>query len=283
MKKERLFVYSVLLNVVLIVILGGLAYHKRHRFVEITEYYFKTQNDSVVYNNSNPKEEDLKNFNNEPLEAVNDSIMIGEKKTISCLFLGNSLSYCGVPKEEPNKEKRGLTSTSKEKDFIHMLVKNISKNKKVNIKYSIVNIAQFERTFTVHSFSLSKLQHANNKQPDFLFVQIGENVDSEDLKNPAKFEEEYTNLLSLFPNAKKIIMIPFWPEKNRTYAITRVAIKNNSYLVDLSHLGNGTDPKNYASSQRKYENPAVGAHPGDYGFANIAECIYATFNALWSN
>ena len=281
MKKDHLFIYSVLLNVLLFVLFGGVAYHKRHRFVEITESLFNIQ--SVAYNNSDPKEEDLKNFNNEPLEAVNDSIMIGAKKTISCLFLGNSLSYCGTAKEEPNKEKRGLTSTSKEKDFIHVLVRKISEDKNVNVKYSILNIAQFERTFTVHSFSMNKLQFANNKQPDFLFVQIGENIDSEDMQNPAKFEEEYTKLLSLFPNSIKFVMIPFWPEKIRTYAITRVAIKNNSYLVDLSHLGNGTDPNNYASSQRKYENPAVGAHPGDYGFANIAECIYATFNAVWSN
>ena len=272
MKKEKLFSLSILLNIVLMVVIGGAAFYKRDRIIEKIQFLLGTY--------GSPTEKALSTFNDEPLEAINDSIMIGADSTITCLFLGNSLTLHAPIEEDPDKEKKGLTSTRKEKDYVHVLLKLISENKKLNIKFSILNIAQFERTFTKHSFSMNKLQLATNKQPDFLFVQIGENVAKEDIVNPEKYETEYVKLLSLFPESQKIITIPFWPDKDKQYATTNIAIKSNSHVVDISHLGTGTDKQNFASSYKNYSNPGVGVHPGDYGMANIARCIYATFNAI---
>ena len=202
--------------------------------------------------------------------------------TLSILFLGNSLTYTGVPDEEADKEKRGLTSTKKEKDYVHLLVRRIAVTDSTNIKYSIVNIAEFERTFIQHSFKSSKLSYVQNKEPDYLILQIGENVGREDIKGtPGKFGTEVENLLSLFPKSKKIITLPFWPYKEVNYEITKVAIKTGSLVVDLSHLGNGDDEMCFASSQKKYKNEGVGKHPGDYGMEKIAEIIYAGFNILY--
>lgn len=206
--------------------------------------------------------------------------MVGADSTIICLFLGNSLTYTGVPDEEPDKEKRGLTSTSKEKDYVHVLVGLIAENNRVNVKYGIVNISGFERTFTKRSFQSDILGNIVHQRPDYLIVQIGENVSKEDMKNPSKFEEEYLKLLSLFPNSKRIVTTPFWPDKEKEYAITRVAIESRSFLVDLSHLGAGTDKNNFANSYKSYVQVGVGDHPGDYGMHNIAQCLYATFNAI---
>lgn len=275
MKKEKLLLYSVVLNAFLMLMGGGFIFYKRERIVE------KFQTILGMY--ETPTEKALSTFNNEPLEAVNDSLMIGADSTITCLFLGNSLTYTGAPEEEADKEKRGLTSTCKEKDYAHVLLRMISEQKKVNIKFSLLNIAQFERTFTKFSFEMGKLGLAENKQPDFLFVQIGENVVKDDIVDSEKFENEYMKLLSLFPDAKRIITIPFWPDKDKQYAITNVAIKSDSYLVDISHLGAGTDKKNFASSYKEYAYPGVGAHPGDYGMANIAKCLYAAFNVLYDS
>ena len=269
MKIKKLLILSVVFNVVLILTAGSYVFYKRDRVIEKVMV--------LLGRHELPTEKSLKNFNNDPLEAINDSLMIGSDSTITCLFLGNSLTYTGVPEEELNKEKRGLTSTCKEKDYVHVLLKTISENKKVNIKYSILNIAQFERTFTKYSFSMDKLLLATNKQPDFLFVQIGENVIKNDIENPDKYECEYVKLLSLFPSSKKIITIPFWPDKDKQYATTNVAIKSNSYLVDISHLGAGTDLMNFSSSYKKYKQPGVGAHPGDYGMANIAKKLFKFF------
>ena len=272
MTKKRILVVSLVLNAFLMICVCGVAFHYRDKIIE------KAQRVLGMY--ESPTEKELSNFNNEPLEAVNDSLMVGADSTITCLFLGNSLTYCGVPDEEPIKDKRGLTSTSVDKDFVHVLVKMIAEEHHVNIKYSILNIAQFERTFTKYSFEMGKLALAENKQPDYLFVQIGENVVKDDIADSKKYEDEYVKLLSLFPNSKRIITIPFWPDKNKEYATTNIAIKSKSYLVDISHLGDGTDPMNFSSSYKDYKMPGVGGHPGDYGMANIAKCIYAVFNAI---
>lgn len=272
MTKNRILVASLVLNALLIICICGAAFHYRGKIME------KAQKVLGLY--KSPSEEDLAHFNNEPLEAVNDSLMVGSDSTITCLFLGNSLTYCGVAEEEPDKTKRGLTSTSVGKDYVHVLIKMIAEEHHVNIRYSILNIAQFERTFTKHSFEMGKLALAENKQPDYLFVQIGENVAKDDIIDAKKYEDEYTKLLALFPNSKRIITIPFWPDKNKEYATTNIAIKSQSYLVDISHLGNGTDPLNFSSSYKDYKMPGVGSHPGDYGMANIANCLYAVFNAI---
>ena len=44
-------------------------------------------------------------------------------------------------------------------------------------------------------------------------------------------------------------------------------------FVDLSPIFR--DARNQASAERAFENPAVGAHPGDRGMATVAEAIYA--------
>lgn len=272
MTKKRILVASLVLNALLIICICGTAFHYRGKIVE------KAQKVLGLY--ESPSEKYLANFNDKPLEAVNDSLMIGADSTITCLFLGNSLTYHAVIDEEPAEGKRGLTATSVDKDYVHVLLKTISEGHHINIKYSILNIAQFERTFTKHSFEMGKLALAENKQPDYLFVQIGENVAKDDIIDTKKYEDEYTKLLALFPNSKRIITIPFWPDKNKEYATTNIAIRSNSYLVDISHLGAGTDPMNFSSSYKNYKMPGVGSHPGDYGMTNIAKCIYAAFNAI---
>lgn len=275
MKNKKLRVASLTLNVILALFICAVAYHYQ---AKITAKFEK-----MMGKYKSPTEEALALFNNEPLEAVNDSLMIGADSTITCLFLGNSLTYHAVIDEEPAEGKRGLTATSIENDYVHVLLKMISERHNVKIKYSILNIIQFERTFTKYSFEMGKLSLAENIQPDYLFVQIGENVAKEDIIDSKKYEDEYTKLLALFPNSKRIITIPFWPDKEKEYATTRIATMSNSFLVDISHLGDGTDEKNFSSSYKKYKKPGVGSHPGDYGMANIAECIYATFNAIACN
>ena len=193
MNRKRLVVLSILLNAVLIIAIGGYAYHKRDKIFKKIQSLFKT---SHIETYQSPREIALANFNNEPLQAVNDSMMVGADSTITFLFLGNSLTYTGVPEEEPDKEKRGMASTKKEKDYVHVLLKTIADNNHLNIKYSILNIAQFERTFSAHSFTIEKVKLASIQEPDFLIVQIGENVAKEDIVNPEKFENEYIKLLS---------------------------------------------------------------------------------------
>ena len=234
MTKKRILVVSLALNALLFICICGVAFHYRGKIIE------KVQKELGMYNS--PSEEYLANFNNEPLEAVNDSLMIGADSTITCLFLGNSLTYCGVAEEEPDKTKRGLTSTSVEKDYVHVLLKTISEDHNVNIKYSILNIAQFERTFTKHSFEMGKLALAENKQPDYLFVQIGENVAKDDIVDAKKYEV-----------SKGTIVLFDQPEDTEVTFIELVApagyyIDRKPFIVNVGHDSELERVENYRSN-----------------------------------
>jgi hypothetical protein len=157
----------------------------------------------------------------------------------------------------------------------------IAEGKKMNVRYSYTNIAEFERQFALQSFDIiGKLSKSEVLQPDILIVQIGENVTKADLANPVAFKQAYLKLLSQFPHSKKIITLPFWPDKVKQNVITEIALESKSYLVDLAHLGDGTDVNNFASSYKYYSQPGVGSHPGDYGMKNIARCLYSVIGAM---
>lgn len=225
----------------------------------------------------------LKTFNNDiDKDVLNDTFFISQSsETVEFLFLGNSLTYTGVPEEEPDKTKRGLTSTKIENDYVHRLVSMYAEKHKVNVKFSAVNIANFERGFAEKDFSKDaadslSLRHIHVENPDFVIFQIGENVRQEDIsKYGALFFERYCALVDGFGDARKVVCLPFWPDKEKINAITEVALATGSAICDLSHLGSGVDFDNFASSYKKYKQPGVGTHPGDTGMDRIAKNIFS--------
>lgn len=224
----------------------------------------------------------LKTFNNGIEDVLNDTLVISqEAKTVEFLFLGNSLTYTGVPEEELDKTRRGLTSTKIENDYVHRLVSMYAEKHNVNVKFSAVNIANFERGFAEKDFSEDAadsllLRHVHVEHPDFVIFQIGENVRQEDIsKHGVLFFERYCALVDGFGDARKVVCLPFWPDKEKINAITEVALATGSAICDLSHLGSGVDFDNFASSYKKYKQPGVGTHPGDTGMDRIAKNIFS--------
>lgn len=218
----------------------------------------------------------LKTFNNDIYDDFLDGefIVNQDASTVEFLFLGNSLTYCGVPDEEPDKTRRGLTSTKIENDYVHKLVSMYANKHEVNVKYSCVNIADFERGFKNSVFSKDKLKNIHVKNPDIVVFQIGENVSYEDISGYGElFFKRYCELVECFKNSKRIVCIPFWPIKEKINIITDVAFSTDSRICDLSHLGSGIDSENFASSYKKYRQPGVGVHPGDIGMHRIAKNI----------
>jgi hypothetical protein len=85
-------------------------------------------------------------------------------------------------------------------------------------------------------------------------------------------------MIKYFNNRNTIICLPFWPEKEKLNLITEVALKSESYLVSLSHLGSGIDSLNFA---RQYKHAGVAAHPSDYGMNNIANILFILINKIY--
>jgi hypothetical protein len=173
----------------------------------------------------------------------------------------------------------GLTASDREYDYVHILLNKIANEKNLDIEYLVLNIADFERGF--EQFDYTRLDIIRTFEPEIIIFQIGENVVTETLNSKGElFLEQYKKLINYCNGKETIICLPFWPVKEKIQLITEVALKTNSYLVDLSHLGSGIEPLNFAKSERKYDNPGVGMHPGDYGMNNIAKLLYITINKI---
>jgi len=271
-KINKLLVVSITINICFAIVFSVGAYYKRDSIINIIRPYF--------YSSSN-LEQNIAVMNPEPYIGKQEYINVtNSKNEITILVLGNSISLHGIVDGLWNYES-GMAASSKEKDYVHVLVENISRTKKVGIKYTIVNIADFERNFV--SFDFDRLTSLKSINPQYIIFQIGENVSSAEItKHSDLFKQKYVSLINSFDNATKIVCLPFWPDINKQVAITEVAIQTKSFIVDLSHLGNGIDEQNLAKSENKYSHQGVAAHPGDYGMNNIAMNIFSVFNAIIS-
>jgi hypothetical protein len=172
-----------------------------------------------------------------------------------------------------------MAASDLEHDYVHVLLNKISEEKECGIEYIVINIAVFERDF--ENFDPNRLEIVREFNPDILIFQIGENVSTEMLSIKGEtFVRNYLSIIEYCNSKETIVCLPFWPGKERLNLITEVALKAGVYLVDLSHLGSGIEPLNYASAEKKYTHAGVAVHPGDYGMENIAKMLYITINKI---
>jgi hypothetical protein len=272
--KINLFALSIIFNVVLLGMLCFILYYKRDSIIRYANRFY-----SIVINKVKPSENSLPEFNQNPVQ-INiqyKNIDLFEKR-IKLAIVGNSISLSGIY-EGLWEYESGMAASDLEHDYIHVLVEEISEQKQCAIEYIVINNGIFERTYD--DFNLSRLEGVREFSPDIIIFQLGENVSTEMLiKKCRVFVQNYLSLIEYSNSKETIVCLPFWPNKEIIYAITEVAYKSGSYLVDLSHLGSGIDPLNFASAERKYKHGGAGGHPGDYGMKNIAKLLYITINKI---
>jgi hypothetical protein len=217
--------------------------------------------------NQTPYQTDVKYINKNKFE-----------KTAKIAILGNSISLHGIVENLWDHES-GMAASDLEHDYVHILLSKISEEKQCSIEFIVINIADFERNF--EQFDYTRLEIVKRFDPEIIIFQIGENVLTEILVAKGDiFVENYLRMLKYCNVKNTIICLPFWPVKEKLNLITEVALRSESYLVDLSHLGSGIDPLNLAKSENKYKHSGVAAHPGDYGMNNIAKTLYITINKI---
>jgi hypothetical protein len=220
----------------------------------------------LVFNQS-PYETDIKFINKNSFE-----------KNVKIAILGNSLSLHGIVEELWDHES-GMAASDLEHDYVHVLLNKISEEKQCGIEYIVLNISDFERNF--EQFNQNRMEKIKKFEPEIVIFQIGENVLTEALEARGEiFVNNYLKIIEYCNGQETIICLPFWPVKEKIKLITEVALKSESYLVDLSHLGSGIDPLNLAKSENKYKHVGVAAHPGDYGMNNIANILYIMVNKI---
>lgn len=260
---KKYFQLSFSLNIFFLLLFILLGYKKRDKILGL----FHQQN--IV------SESQLLEFNNERIPTAHQYFNCNSDTTISILFLGNSITRHGILTNIWDHNS-GMAATTENDDYVHQLVRMVAESKNVNVNYTILNIAKFERNYKQHIDWDILLGGVNGKNPDWVIYQIGENVPSKGFDSNL-FIEKYREMLSFFHSSNKIITSPFWNNPTMNYLYQKLAIESGSFLCNISHLS--LDTNNRAISTNKYKHNGVNSHPSDLGMKNIAECIFSIINA----
>lgn len=281
MKKRTkvLLIVSLFINAVLI---GYVGYIKRAVIKNKISYLFKSETDI-----ENSKLLAMNNVFN-PLFVDTCNNKSGD--TFKILVIGNSISRHGMAKDIGWNHINGMAATSIEKDYVHLLFKDIENKFPQNrICLRISSFATFERDLC--KIETRKIDSLVLYQPDLIVFQLGENVCIQNKADGLKFEEKYIELINYFRKSGNPLIIcttPFFPSNIKNEIIEKVALSTNSYLVDLSHLtllnteNYAKDDKNYLGDKSVWKSEGIGIHPGDLGMKNIEKQIFIIVNAALS-
>ncbi len=181
---------------------------------------------------------------------------------LKILVIGNSISS-------------GVIVDNIKDDYVNVLIRKISKklnNRLVTAK--VYNLANFERHYKNYDYDV--LRPLKEYNPSIIIFQLGENYKSDD---DALYLERFIRLVNYFDGADlKIVTSPYWGKTNKNKLNENAALATNSFYVDISNLFM-YDKKTRADYNKKFENEALGMHPGEYGMQRIAEEIFILINA----
>lgn len=258
---------SIFLNVLFTILFLLLCIYKRESI------YSKL----VDLSSRHPTEKELLAYNNNSHSFYEEDFIANEDFPIKeILFLGNSITMHGIS-EGLWDYRSGMAASAIQKDYVHILCKELSQRYNINLRIKIFSIANYERNFVAYDEDYFAFLSAYS--PDMVILQIGENISSENLKkNTSLFINRCSDLMNSFSTSQKIVTLPFWGDFYKNEVLTEVALNSKSCIVDLSHLGSGLDKRCFAFTERKYKDKGVGKHPGDFGMLQIAKCIFSVIN-----
>jgi hypothetical protein len=178
------------------------------------------------------------------------------------VILGNSILYSGPSAGLGWEHSWGMAASAKEKDFVHLLMKDIrSRDSSVNI--SIRNIADFELRY--RAFDLSELD--SMRGADLYIFKIAENVPD----TATDFIAWYQRMIRYLDtgNAVKVVMDGFWknPVNPKLGAYAESHHFPFIHLTDLSR-------EQGMEAGGQYKNKGVSLHPSDQGMQAIESRIW---------
>lgn len=206
----------------------------------------------------------------------NSPLRIGHQRVDKVLFLGNSITLHGPAPNIDWTGNWGMAASTREKDFVHLLLDRITKAAGGKPAVMVKNIADFERR--QNDFNLSdSLKDELAFEADLIVLAIGENASSpktDDAK--AKYSAAFAKLLAELKkrgHPTLLVRSCFWADPAKDQIMKKACEDAGGVFVDNSKFGG--DESNYARSERKIEHAGVAGHPGDKGMQAIAD-------ALWS-
>lgn len=191
------------------------------------------------------------------------------------LFLGNSITLHGPAPKIGWTGNWGMAASAADKDYVHLLVNQITKVAGSKPRVMVKNIASFERNLKGYNIR-EQLKKELEFKPDVVIIALGENASSpttEEARN--QFSKAF---LDLFTELKKqnspaiFVRGQFWKAVNKDKLIKSVCDKTGAIFIDTSNIG--LNESSYARAERKIKHAGVAAHPGDKGMQQLAEAFW---------
>lgn len=208
--------------------------------------------------------------------ARQKDLRVGSLQVAKILYLGNSITLHGPAPKIGWTLNCGMAASAPEKDYVHLLTARIAKAAGGEPQIMVKNIADFERQFETYDLEAG-LQAELAFEPDLVIVAIGENVPalaSDEAK--AKYQAAFARLLDTLKkhgNPAIVVRSSFWADPAKDDGMGRASADSKAVFLKIGELGR--DRANFATSERKFENAAVGNHPGDKGMQAIADALWA--------
>lgn len=169
----------------------------------------------------------------------------------------------------------GAWRPAREKDYVHLLMDQISKAAGKRPKFMVRNIADFERRLTDYKID-DALKMELAFEADLIILAIGENTPTPTMDEARKqFADALRDLLSQLTkhgHAKLIVRSQFWAEPVKDELLKKACENAGGIFVEMGDLG--LDLANAAKSERQIDHLGVAGHPGDKGMAAIAAKLW---------
>ncbi len=191
------------------------------------------------------------------------------------LFLGNSITLHAPAPEIGWTGHWGMAATAQEKDYVHLLIAEMTACWGVKPEALVRNLADFERGF--QTFDVTEgLKAEQAFGAEIMVLALGENVP--ELSTPAlqeSFAAAFAKLVTgLKGQGNPIIFVRscFWPNPVKDRLLQQACADAGATFVDISALGQ--DEANQAKSERTIAHAGVAGHPGDRRMKAIASALW---------
>ncbi|MFO0977819.1 MAG: SGNH/GDSL hydrolase family protein [Planctomycetaceae bacterium] len=189
------------------------------------------------------------------------------------LFLGNSITLHGPAPKIGWTGNWGMAASSEDKDYVHLLVQDLTKETGSKPEIMVRNIAEFERGLSAYSIE-EQLKKELEFQADLVIIAIGENAAKPETPEAKQaFSSAFVKLMEAIENSgnpRIFVRSQFWSDDVKDGLMKDVTLARKHHWVDLSGM---VDESCYARSERQIEHAGVAGHPGDKGMAVIAAAL----------
>jgi hypothetical protein len=196
------------------------------------------------------------------------------------LILGNSITWHGPSADVDWFGSWGMAASCLEKDYVHVLIREISELTGRAPEWMAENIADFERQFETFDIEGNYEKYFQFKA-DLVILAIGENVpELPDEGIRGKFKNAMLNLMAALKkrgNPAILVRGCFMPHEVKDNVMKDACAEAGGIYVDIMDLGK--EESNYARSEREYKHAGVAGHPGDKGMKAIADAILKAMRA----